>query len=327
MPRRPQKVPDAHGPAAPPATALRRLAGGARVLRPLGGNANMHWLVSHPGGRHARSAQSGDAASGGPAVLRRYGPWHTPEDVAYELRVLDRIAALGWPVPQALAPPQRVGRHLWALFRYLPGRPRRPRAPAPVQAELRARGRLLAALHADLETLTDLPQRPGWRRREEVLNPWPDGPSVEEIIRARVAPDDAAVMLEYAGRARERFAALGAARLPAMVTHGDLIGSNVLYSRGALSGVIDFDFAHLDLRVADFVWTWRGKYDDFVRGYEEVTPLTGTERALLAPAYWVTVLDSARMELLWGASAERVPLPGAVAYLRRRSKLTGDGIL
>ena len=98
-----------------------------------------------------------------------------------------------------------------------------------------------------------------------------------------------------------------------MVTHGDLIGGNVLYARGALSGVIDFDFAHLDLRVADFVWTWRGRYDDFVRGYEEVTPLPATERALLAPAYWVTVLDSVRMELLWSDSTARVPLPGTFA--------------
>ena len=153
-------------------------------------------------------------------------------------------------------------------------------------------------------------------RWEEVLDPRLDGPSVEDIIKARVVPEDAAIMLEYAGRARERFAALGAACLPAMVTHGDLIGGNVLYSRGALSGVIDFDFTHLDLRVADFVWTWRGTYDDFVRGYEEVTPLTATERALLAPAYWVTVLDSVRMELLWSDSTAPVPLPGTIRYLR-----------
>ena len=64
-------------------------------------------------------------------MLRRYGPWHDLEDVGYELRVLDRLAALGWPVPQALASPQQVGRHIWGLFRYFPGRPRRPRAPGP----------------------------------------------------------------------------------------------------------------------------------------------------------------------------------------------------
>ena len=74
-----------------------------------------------------------------------------------------------------------------------------------------------------------------------------------------------------------------------------MIGGNVLYVKGALSGIIDFGFTHLDHRAADFVWTWRGKHDDFVRGYEEVTPLTATDHALLAPAYWASVLDSTRM--------------------------------
>jgi aminoglycoside phosphotransferase (APT) family kinase protein len=193
-----------------------------------------------------------------------------------------------------------------------------------VRAELRARGRLLAALHADLATLPDRDQRPGWRRRDEVLGPRADGPSVGAVITARVVPGDAAILLAYAARARARFAALRAARLPAMVTHGDLIGGNVLYAKGALSGVLDFDLTHLDHRAADFVWTWRGKHDEFVRGYEEVTPLPAAERALLAPAYWATVLDSARMELLWDNPPERVPLPGAVAYLQRRSELTGE---
>ena len=309
MPRRPARVPVNHGPAAPPAEALRRLGGGGRVLRALGGNANMHWLAGDPNA---------------PAVLRRYGPWHDLDDVGYELRLLDRVAALGWPVPTALAAPQRVGRHVWGLFRYLPGRPRRPRTVAAGSAERRARGRLLAALHADLATVTDLGQRSGWRRRDEVLGPRQDGPSVEAVVAARVAPDDAAVLLAYADRTRARFAALRAAQLPSVVTHGDLIGGNVLYAGGALSGVIDFDLAHLDHRVADFAWTWRGRYDDFVRGYEEVTPLPAAERALLAPAFWASVLDAARLELLWDGSAARVPLPGAVAYLRRRSELTGE---
>ena len=74
------------------------------------------------------------------------------------------------------------------------GQPRRPRTDAAVRAELRARGRLLAALHADLATLTDLAQRPGWRRRDEVLGPRADGPSVEDVITARVVPGDAAIL-------------------------------------------------------------------------------------------------------------------------------------
>jgi Ser/Thr protein kinase RdoA (MazF antagonist) len=269
----------------------------------------MHWLVAN---------------AGGAAVLRRYGPWHDLADIGYELRVLERIAALGWPVPAALAPPEYVGRHWWGLFSYVPGRPRRPRTGAAARAEQRARGRLLARLHADLAGLTDLGQRPGWRRREEVLDPWPGAPSVEEVIVARVVPDEASIFLAYADRVRDRFAALGAARLPAQVTHGDLIGGNVRYAGGRLSGVIDFDFTHLDHRVADFAWTWRAEDDEFIYGYEEVAPLAAAERELLTPAYWASVLDSARTKLLWEDLPARVSLASRVRALQRRSALTTE---
>ncbi|MGH2352796.1 MAG: phosphotransferase enzyme family protein [Chloroflexota bacterium] len=293
--------------ALPPSTALRHLGGAGRIIRQLGGNANMHWLAGH---------------DGGVAVLRRYGPWHDLDDVLYELRVLDRVAALAWPVPRTLTSPERLGRHVWCLFSYVPGRPRQPRRSASMREELRARGRLLAELHAGLATLTDLGQRPGWRRREEVLGQRADGPSVEEVIKTRVLPDEAKIMLDYADRARARFADLEAERLPVILNHGDLVGSNVRYLGGRLSGIIDFDFTHLDHRAADFVWTWSALNDDFVYGYEEVTPLEAAERALLTPAFWASVLDSVRMKLLWEVLPERVSLPGPIKALQRRSALT-----
>jgi hypothetical protein len=85
------------------------------VVRALGGNANMHWLVGDVCG-----ARDG-GERGRRAVLRRYGPWRGPDEVAYELRVLERVAALGWPVPRALTSPTRVGHHLWCLVGYMHG--------------------------------------------------------------------------------------------------------------------------------------------------------------------------------------------------------------
>jgi Ser/Thr protein kinase RdoA (MazF antagonist) len=211
---------------------------------------------------------------------------------------------------------------VWCLFSYLPGRPRQPRTSTSRRAELRARGRLLAELHADLATLLDLGQRPGWQRREAVLGPRDAGPSVEDVIRARVVPDEAVILLDYAARARARFAELGAERLPALLNHGDLAGSNVRYLGGRLSGLIDFDFTHLDHRAADFVWPWQAQHDDVVYGYEEVAPLSPVERALLTPAYWASVLDAVRLKLLWEHLPERASLPRVVAALRRRSALT-----
>ena len=199
------KVPDAHGPAAPPATALRRLAGGSRLLRPSAATRTCTgWSAPW---RQPRLANS--------AVLRRYGPWHSLEDVAYELRVLDRMAALGWPVPPGAGLPRAAsGATSGACSATSPAGRGGPAPPRPVRAELRARGRLLAALHADLATLTDLRQRPAWRRREELLDPWPGSPSVEDIIEARVAPEAPRSCSEYAAWVRARFAALGAARAP-----------------------------------------------------------------------------------------------------------------
>ncbi|HEU5316325.1 MAG TPA: phosphotransferase, partial [Chloroflexota bacterium] len=315
MAHRAKRVPTWHGESASPAAALRELGSGGRVVRELGGNANMHWVVA--------GMRGGDAD--GRAVLRRYRPRLEEVEVAYELRVLARVAALRWHVPVALTEPVRVGRHLWCLFRYIPGAPKRARSEHGKREEQRSRGRLLARLHADLATLGDVGQRHGWQRREEVLGPRDDGLTVEEVIRERVVPEEAEIMLAYAERARVRFAKVDAPRRPVMVVHGDLITGNVLYRKGELSGVIDFDFTHLDHRAADFVWTWRGRNDEVVRGYEEVTPLSETDRALLAPCYWVSVLDSARSEALHESDqSRRVSLPGNVAYLQRRSELTGN---
>src|SRR5512142_475595 len=77
---------------------------GVRVVAPLGGRLNQHWLVD------ARSER---------LVLPR---WATPaDDVAYELRLLAQVAALGWPVAPAVAEPVELDGQTWGLFPFLPG--------------------------------------------------------------------------------------------------------------------------------------------------------------------------------------------------------------
>ena len=71
----------------------------------------------------------------------------------------------------------------------------------------------------------------------------------------------------------------------AVVIHGDFTPWNIRYARGTLSAVLDFEMAHLDLRVADFALSWRGHHDDVVRGYEEVSRLEPVEQELLVPIY------------------------------------------
>ncbi|MGH2588553.1 MAG: hypothetical protein ACRDJE_26825, partial [Dehalococcoidia bacterium] len=80
---------------------------------------------------------------------------------------------------------------------------------------------------------------------------------------------------------------------------------NIRYARGTLSAVLDFDAAHLDLRVADFALSWRGYQDDVVRGYEEVSPLEPVERELLVPVYWAWVIASAVAAIDAGEPSDR----------------------
>ena len=65
---------------------------GVRVIEPLGGRLNQHWLV------HGHGEQ---------LVLRRW--FNTGRDIEFELRLLANIAALGWPVAPAVGDPVESG--------------------------------------------------------------------------------------------------------------------------------------------------------------------------------------------------------------------------
>jgi Ser/Thr protein kinase RdoA (MazF antagonist) len=281
--------PDAHGPdALGPRAGLDGLGlESAKVVRPLGGNANMHWLVEADGQR---------------MVLRRYGQWRSPQEVDYEVDVLKRVAAGGWKVPVATVEPRTLGPHVWCAFEFIPGRQRRPRSDARAREFRRRGGRVLAELHATLETV-DIEQRPHWVRRDEVLGPRADGPTLEELLsdRTKVSAAGADFVRPYIDQTHAWFDRHGAERLPVMLNHGDLHGGNVLYVAGAVSGLIDFDYTRVDHRAAEFSYPWRGHYDEFVEGYEEVRELDESDRALLLPSLWATLLDALRLRILGGA--------------------------
>jgi aminoglycoside phosphotransferase (APT) family kinase protein len=119
---------------------------GVRLVAPLDGQLNQHWLV---------------VLKGEQLVLRR---WSKPtEDIDYELRLLNRIAALGWPVAPAVAGPLELSGAVWTLAPFLPGEP--PSQDDP-RARCSARGRLLARFHADLAQIDGFEQRGSCRRCE-----------------------------------------------------------------------------------------------------------------------------------------------------------------
>ncbi|HEX5400890.1 MAG TPA: phosphotransferase [Pseudonocardiaceae bacterium] len=236
-----------------------------RVVRYLGGRANQHWLVTS--GRQ-------------PLVPRRY-QLHPIGEIGYELRVMRRLADLGWPTPVAVADPVRADGRTWCLFRWLPD-----------ERTQRDRGRLLARLHADLATI-DIGQRPGAQRAEDVVA----DPSLTDRLRAyeRMFPDEARLPRWHVDRAREIFRDVDPG--PLMVLHGDFISQNLLYQDGVCTGVIDFEGTHLNHRASDFALAWRGRHDAVVHGYSEVTPLTGLDRALLTPALWSWVFLGVAREI------------------------------
>lgn len=274
-----------------------------RIEGYLGGRANQHWLVT-----------SGHQ----PLVLRRYQP-HPIGEIGYELRVLRRLADLGWPTPVAVADPVQAAGRTWCLFQWLPGTP----PSGTDERSQRDRGRLLARLHHDLVTLADLGQRPGAQRAEDVVA----DPDLTGQLRAyeRLFPDSARIMRWHLDRAGEGFAGIDRSSRSLMVLHGDFVNQNLLCRDGELTGVIDFESTHLNHRVSEFALAWRGKYDAVLHGYSEITPLTELDQELLTPALWSWVFLGVAREIrhMTDGTVPPHPLQWQTRMLLRRSPLMG----
>jgi aminoglycoside phosphotransferase (APT) family kinase protein len=251
---------------------------GIALVAPLGGRLNQHWLVET---RRER------------LVLRRWA--QSADEIDYELRLLEQIAALGWPVAPAVAGPLELDGVVWTLAPFLPGDP--PSQDDPL-AEQRARGRLLAAFHADLAQLGRVKQRGSWRRCEEILQ----DAELERVLlmHEQARSDEVRILLWHLQRARERIAELALAERPGIVIHGDFAYWNLRFQDGHLSGILDFELAHWDHRIADFALSWRGKYDAVIHGYAEVSRLEAEEWALLTPLWWAWLIDGAYQDIRRG---------------------------
>ena len=250
---------------------------GVRLIAPLGGRFNQHWLVE------SRDEQQW--------VLRRW--WQLEEPIGgasidYEVRLVARLAVLGWPVAAAVEGPTELAGHLWSLAPFLPGEPSLSHGSI---AEQRARGRLLAQFHLGLTQIEDFGQRPGWRRCEEILT----DSSLNDILtrNEQGSPEEIRILRWHLERARERIAGLSLSSWPGMVVHGDFTPWNLRLTNGRLCGILDFELAHWDHRVGDFALSWRGKYDEVIHGYSEVSLLKPEEWALITPLWWAGLIEGA----------------------------------
>lgn len=213
-------------------------------------------------------------------ILRRYSTARLPAGIPFEHAVLQQLAVAGWPVPTPLAAPDgstlvKVSGRFHALFPFLSG----SRLDDP---ELH--GQVLGRLHAATARLR-IEVRSSWPR----LADYARRPFPEALAAYAVAdPDAAAAALRHHGLVGREVAAAGTADAVALPVHGDFHTGNLLFQGRQLTAVLDFDFARIDLRVADVAIAIgfladRASQRAFVSAYEVEQPLSPAERRLLGP--------------------------------------------
>ena len=243
------------------------------AIRLISRRQNTHWRVRAGDRRYA---------------LRRFGVWAATEgDVDWEVNAVAQLAAAGAPVPAANGPVREIDGASWLLMPWLEGQ--RMRHPPTSEANYQRLGGFLAGLHAMTEGLPAPPQRPEWTSCVDGAFPLAGGADRRAELLAELARVDATM----AARFGEAAAALEARDLPSAfsgdrrrVVHGDFAPWNIRVRGGRLSGVLDFDLAHLDVRAADVAWARRGYHDGVVRGYVKHAPLSDVELANL-DALWL----------------------------------------
>jgi Ser/Thr protein kinase RdoA (MazF antagonist) len=203
----------------------------------------------------------------------------------------------------------------WVLFHRLPGAPR-PASPG----EERARGRLLAELHAAAAATGITDQRGGFRDPAEVVG----DPDLARLLRwyETAHPEEGRVLRAARDAAAEWFDRHPGPDAPRSVIHGDFAPWNLLFDGDRLTGVLDFEITHHALQVADFVLSWRGYHDDVVRGYDEVRPLSDLEWALIRPVFqaWMCI-GLADVLAAYRSGGPAPDVSWQVGHLRKRSAL------
>jgi Ser/Thr protein kinase RdoA (MazF antagonist) len=256
-------------------------------VRMLSSRSNTHWAI-----RRGTEA----------FVLRRYRSGHPGPSIAYEFEVLRHLHARGWPVAAPIDDVVWHEKSAFALFPRLPGR-----APGRENDRRRRdRGRILAELHRDLVGL-DLGQRVGWRRTDEIVLPDGAPPETDDLVGPIRA---------HWSDVHKRLTKATEGGLPVAVVHGDLIGSNLLFEHGKLTGVLDLDSTHLDLRAADVACARRSATDEVVLGYLAAGTLSAVELGCLDDLWRASVLRYAAQ--LLASTAPNIPVVPELEWCLRQ---------
>ena len=231
--------------------------------------------VAHLGAPLSRTWQA--ERGPGKVIVKQLGAQALP-DWRYQVEFMASMHRASWPVPELLEAPEVRPDGTWLLLSWLPG------APADSPDEAMARGRLLAQFHADAAATGLTRRRTGFPESFDLLA----DPELDSwlAVHEQHAPEEGALLRTCREIALERFARYEVSAAPRCVIHGDFAQWNLLFDNGRLSAVLDLEGCHDNLRVADFALAWRGHYDDVLRGYDSVRPLSDLEWGLVLPVYW-----------------------------------------
>jgi Ser/Thr protein kinase RdoA (MazF antagonist) len=231
-------------------------------IRQIARRQNVHWAV-----------RAGEARY----VLRRFGG-ETPGDAAWEIDSIERLAGTGAPVPRLVGGLREIEGARYILMPWIGGR--RLAYPPVSDADYERLGGYLADFHTATSHLTAPPQRPGWTSNVDGAFPRAGGVARRAELLAALAEVDATM----AARLAEAAADLEARDLPRVfasyprrLVHGDFAPWNIRLRGQRVSGVLDFELAHVDVRAADVAMARRGSHDGVVRGYLKRAALADAE--------------------------------------------------
>lgn len=187
-------------------------------------------------------------------MLRRYTSRHGDAAIRYEHAVLGALSERSWPVPAPVVAANggtvvESDGARWALFPQMPGA-----SPPDEPIYRQRRGALLALLHADLHTWDAVPLD-GPSRLDDIDAAAEAGglPSFEAVVTRLRAEDPvrAAALAALHAHTTATLAWYGYARLPRAVSWGACTTEHVLFEADEVTGLLGFDGARPDARVAD----------------------------------------------------------------------------
>src|SRR5579875_907918 len=234
--------------------------------------------------------------------LKQFHSWYPDESIRYSHSILAHLVDQGAPAPRVIPDTNgesytQVDGARWALYQALEGRHAGERDwmwGRPKAAEM------LGLLHHALE---------GFTPEGEPFAPW-GAWTLETVDRVlenwRPHPDLSPDLLGFVReRLATRYFGMLYPQLPKLVVHGDYMMSNVLWRGDAvnatITGVLDFERAHLDTALFDFAWGLGDRRPPLLRAavasYSRMRPLSPIEREALPEALLLGQLMAIDMQM------------------------------